>query len=200
MPIDFLDPAILGSYASSLFAILLALYNLYKAREAAKLSVSPVVEIGTLQIGTPKLLYFPLLFTNDGARAAHLGWIELYLEDVTTKKQYPFYITKNVMGRKFNEIKSILPLFPISIQGHSSQNVVLEFSEGKNNKVPLDKELRAVFTFRYNDEKTYSSSMLFELKSSFFSAGTQLKWNQVKQRIKDPSDYPGITLFGGDMS
>jgi hypothetical protein len=202
MAVDIFDPAILAGYASSLVAIVLALYNLYKARESAKLAVSPIIEVGALESPTQKhMLYFPLIISNEGAKAAHLEWIDLYLEDMASKEQYPLYVTKNVEGRKYVEIKSILPLFPIVIPGHSSKSVMIEFTEGKKKPLVFDGKYQANFTFIYNGDKHHKLNFPLELDSSFISLGmVQIKWNQLREHIKDPADYPGIVLFGADMA
>ncbi len=198
-----IDPAIIGSYASSLFAIALALYNFYKARESAKLQLSPPIEIGAINrnLFGKQIFYFPLFLSNVGSKPANLEWIDLNFEDVETKENFPFYITKNVEGRKLSEIKSILPLFPILIEGHKSVSVIMEFTEGKKKKIPENRNYNAIFTFNYNDDKKLIVPIPFELKSGSDTMGTQnIKWAPLKQQIEDPSDYPGITLFGKDMS
>ncbi|MFX0174433.1 MAG: hypothetical protein ACFE9L_21350 [Candidatus Hodarchaeota archaeon] len=199
--VNIFDPAILGSYASSLFAVLIALYNFYKARESAKLTLSPIVEMGIMQLEKKFFFYIPMLINNAGSQPGYLEWIDLYFEDVETIERFPFYVTKKVEGRKINEIKSILPLFPIVIPGHDTTSVVFEFTQGKKKKILVDRDYRGVFTFYYNDDKKLTQEISFEFKSSFFSATfSNIKWNSLKQRVTDQSDYPGVTLFGKDMS
>ncbi|MHA2053106.1 MAG: hypothetical protein ACW99F_05840 [Candidatus Hodarchaeales archaeon] len=198
-----IDPALLGSYASSLFAILLALYNFYKARESAKLELSPPIEIGTLDrnLFGKQFFYFPLYLSNAGSRPANLEWIDLYFEDVETNEKFPFYLTKNVEGRKLSEIKSILPLFPILIEGYNSISVIMEFTEGKKKKLPPNRNYRAMFTLTYNENKTLTVPVSYEFKPSQEIGGIQnIQWSPLRERINDPSDFPGITLFGKDVS
>lgn len=201
MAIDIFDPAILGSYASSLFAVLFGLYNFYKARESAKLKLSPIVEIGIMQLQEKFYFYIPMLLNNVGSQPGYLEWIDLHFEDVETGEHFPFYITKNVEGRKINEIKSILPLFPILIPGHGTTSVVFEFKQGKKKNILVDRDYRGIFTFHYNDDKKLNQQISFEFKSSYFSAtSSNIQWNSLKQRVADPSDYPIVTLFGKDLS
>lgn len=200
MAIDIFDPAILGSYASGFLALVIALFNLYKARESAKLRLSPIVEIGTMKLEENFFFYIPLLLSNVGAQPANLEWIDLYFEDTKTKEKYPFYITKNVDGRKIDEIKSKLPLFPISILGHDFKSVVIEFAQGKKKEIQVNQIYNAMFTFYYNNNKRLTHEVQFELKSDYiYSEFSNIKWSPLKQRIEDPEDYPGIQLFGRDL-
>lgn len=165
----------------AVFAVILALYNWFQMRKAAKIVPNEIINYGLISSdyhGGYKLI-LPLIFHNDGARKGMITQVEVgFIHDEGKEIKYLDMDGKAILNEvgedvaqrsdwdKYTELgyRMIQPTYPIVVLGDESTDVVLIASASHEDKiVPKDKDAECVIKVRYGKNKVNMITFPFRL-------------------------------------
>jgi len=185
---------------TALAALVMSIYNFWKARRGPKIILGPIVEIGTMIAFNPMtnkehlLLYIPVQFFNEGTSTAVIS--DLEMTAVGPEGSVPVFLMKRVKGRASDEIETIRPAFPIFIASGEFLAPVFEFMDGPEKALELDQSYQVTLKANYSIKRSARQSYYLHLPRESTSKFPKLTWVHLEHQ---ETDAPPPIVFGKDI-
>lgn len=157
--VEFQD--LLISAAPGVGAALLSVYNFYKSRQGPVIKISPIYQVGVINLEEDetayKLLILSIPFENFGTAVGSINSVKLELTwDNQRSVLYPIRrveLTKSEEEYIHQEdFVDLLPILPVYVPAFSGASHTFEFHDLKT-PFPIEKDIQAILHISYKNHK-----------------------------------------------